>query len=102
MEQQGVLMEQQGSQHKLVLGDIENLRYRYNMRKISRYNNIHDISCMIQKSFVYITSPLLIYILVFKINNITKFTKIYIQWLCIEFSANIRLSKIFTKHPYTN
>ena len=56
----------------LVLGDIEKLRCRYDMRKISRYNDIHDISCMVlfRKQtilFVYIrTSPLLIYILVFK------------------------------------
>ena len=48
---------------KLVLGDIEKLRCRYDMRKISRYNDIHDISCMVlfRKQTI-----LFVYILVFK------------------------------------
>ena len=46
----------------LVLGDIEKLRCRYNMRKLSRYNDIHDISYMVlfRKQtilFVYIHHP---------------------------------------------
>ena len=31
----------------VVLGDIEKLRSRYDMRKLSQYNDIHDISCMV-------------------------------------------------------
>ena len=46
----------------LVLGDIEKLRCRYDMRKLSQYNDIHDISCMVlfRKHtilFVYIHHP---------------------------------------------
>ena len=36
-----------GTHIRIVLGDIEKLRCRYDMRKISRYNDIHDISCMV-------------------------------------------------------
>ena len=54
----------------VVLGDIEKLRCRYDMRKISRYNDIHDfLYGVIQKTNNFIclhTSPLIIYILVFK------------------------------------
>ena len=43
----------------LVLGDIEKLRCRYDMRKISQYKDIHDISCMEKQTnlFVYIHHP---------------------------------------------
>ena len=48
----------------LVLGDIEKLRCRYDMRKISRYNDIHDISCLVlfRNNIFLHASPFLIYI----------------------------------------
>ena len=33
----------------LVLGDIENLKWEYNMRKISQYNFIHGIPCTVNE-----------------------------------------------------
>ena len=52
----------------LVLGNIEKLRCRYDMRKISRYSDIHDISCMVlfRNNICLHALPFLIYILIFK------------------------------------
>ena len=44
----------------IVLGDTEFLKWRYNMRKISRYNYYHDIPFMwYSKLNVYIITPLI-------------------------------------------